>query len=111
MTVHELTSDLDAGGVVHQTRAELVRGDSLHELSCRAVQSLIDDIPKLVTAAMKGELKPPVPHRTSGRLWRVSDWRPDHLRLVYEYYKDGIVDAYLDGKIGGGASPIIQQDL
>jgi len=29
------------------------------------------------------------------RIWRASDWRPEHLRLIYETYGDRVVDAYL----------------
>lgn len=100
MTIHNLTQQLDAGDVVHQNVAPLVKGDGLHDLACRAVQGMIDDMLKL-SSALEGEkeiLKKS--HKTTGKLWIANDWRPAHLRLIYDTYNDQIVDAYLNGDLG-----------
>lgn len=99
MTVHELTKDLDAGAVVHQCVADLVRGDGLHDLACRAVLKLADELPALVSKLAEGKPMEKLAHKTSGRLWRSTDWRPEHLRVIYQQYGDRIVDCYLEGKL------------
>ena len=97
MTVHDLTNALDAGDVVHQCVAELVRGDGLHDLAARAVMALAEELPALVAHLAAGRPVIKHAHRTSGKLWPSRDWRPEHLRVIYEIYGDRIVDHYLDG--------------
>jgi hypothetical protein len=109
MTVHELTQAIDGGNIVHQCAAPLVRGDSLHRLSCRAVAELASELPALLELGAGGRLREPVQQRTAGRIWRDSDWRPEHLRLVYETYGDRVVDAYLDGKLRQRAPKLVRQ--
>ncbi len=95
MTVHETTDAIDGGAVIHQSAAKLHRGDGLHDLACRAVMALGEEMPRLVAAL--ANLKPPKPQGTTGRIWRSADWRPEHLHLIYDLYDDRIVDRYLDG--------------
>ena len=47
MTVHDLSQELDAGDVVHQNAVDLVKGDGIHDLACRAVFGLGKELPKL----------------------------------------------------------------
>ncbi len=109
MTVHELTQAIDGGSIVHQCAAPLVRGDGLHSLCSRAVSELAREIPALLELTASGALRAPVEQRTAGRIWRDSDWRPEHLRLVYETYGDRVVDAYLDGKLRQRAPQLVRQ--
>ena len=37
--------------------------------------------------------------RYKGKLFLKSDWKPEMLKIIYEFYKDKIVDQYLDKKI------------
>lgn len=97
MTIHDLTNQLDAGDVVHQCAADLVRGDGLHELACRAVQKVGEELPAVIQKLASGQTIEKKAHKTSGKIWPSSDWRPEHLHLIYETYQDRIVDKYLDG--------------
>lgn len=109
MTIHNLTQQLDAGDIVHQSAAELIRGDGLHDLSCRAVIGIAKELPKILSLMQsKGKLEKSS-QKTSGRLWTSKDWRPDHLRLIYEFYNDKIVDLTLDGEIKGRAPKLYKQ--
>ncbi len=98
MTIHELTQAIDGGALIHQSVAEMVRGDGLHDLACRAVSALGNEMPALLRAVSQGEVKAPHTQGTTGRIWRSADWRPEHLHLIYEVYGDRIVDRYLDGE-------------
>jgi hypothetical protein len=97
MTVHELTENIDGGGIIHQTKANLIRGDGIHDLACRAVISIGEVLGKLFGLTEKGLIASPVPQTTSGRVWRGSDWRPEHLTIIYDFYDNKIADRYLDG--------------
>lgn len=97
MTVHTLTQAIDGGEIIHHAVAELVRGDGIHDLACRAVVAIGEDLHQLVTSGVRGTFRPPQPQKTTGRIWRGLDWRPEHLHLIYDTYNNKIVDAYLDG--------------
>jgi len=109
MTVHELTEAIDGGDIVHHAIAELVRGDGLHDVACRAATALANEMPELIARTFDGRLKPLHRQKTTGRIWRTADWRPAHLHLVYETYQNRIVDRFLDGDFGGGAPKLVRQ--
>lgn len=99
MTIHTLTNKLDAGDIIHQCAADLVRGDGIHDLACRAVFRVGQDIVKLINIFKKGKVFETKAQKTNGKLWIGKDWRPEHLKLIYEFYNDNIVDMYLDGHL------------
>lgn len=109
MTVHETTEAIDGGDVIHQCCAELVRGDGVHDLACRAVTALVAELPELMERLARGETKPPVRPVTSGRIWRQADWVPAHLHPVYDFYQNRIVDRCLDGEFGALAPKLVRQ--
>jgi methionyl-tRNA formyltransferase len=109
MTVHHLTQNLDAGGIIHQCVAELIPKDTLHKLAARAVIKLGDDIPKLLKKLSEQGSLPSQEHTTTGMIWRGEHWRPEHLKLIYEQYNDQIVDEYLSGNIKNNPPKIYQQ--
>ena len=97
MTIHQLTDALDAGPVVHQNAAPMIRGDGLHDVACRAVKGCADELHSLVSLVQNKGTIEKHEHTTSGRIWRAKDWQPAHLSLIYDTYNDQIVDRYLDG--------------
>lgn len=109
VTLHELTVRLDAGGIVHQTAAPLVRGDGIHALACRAVQAFGEELPFVLEVWRGGSLLPPVRQKSSGKLWVSQDWRPEHLRVVYETFGNHVVDAYLDKSISNFVPELVRQ--
>ncbi|MCP4230553.1 MAG: methionyl-tRNA formyltransferase [bacterium] len=109
ITVHQLTQKLDGGPIVHQCAAPLVRGDGLHQLAGRAVMKLAGELPRLVKGQLTEELAPPQKQKSAGKLWLERDWRPEHLRLIYDVYGNRIVDCYLDGKFKQTEPDLIRQ--
>tara|TARA_X000000950_G_C13917198_1_gene661597 strand:+ start:2100 stop:2909 length:810 start_codon:yes stop_codon:yes gene_type:complete len=98
MTIHELTNKLDAGDIVHQCVGDLVRGDGLHDLACRSIEKVGKELIFLLQMLIEGKPINKKAHKTSGKLWIEKDWRPEHLKLIYKFYNDQIVDKYLDGE-------------
>jgi methionyl-tRNA formyltransferase len=109
MTVHELTQQLDAGDIVHQCTSDLVRGDGLHQLAARSVIKIAQELPELIELIAKGKNIEKVPHKTAGKLWLGHDWRPEHLKLIYQVYDDKIVDLYLDGEFSQSEPDLVRQ--
>jgi folate-dependent phosphoribosylglycinamide formyltransferase PurN len=109
MTVHELTQQLDAGDIVHQCSSDLVRGDGLHQLAARSVTKIADELPRLIALMEKGAKIKKTPHKTAGKLWLGNNWRPEHLKLIYDVYNDKIVDLYLDGEFAQSKPILVRQ--
>ncbi|WP_341279847.1 methionyl-tRNA formyltransferase [Paenibacillus sp. FSL H8-0537] len=100
MTIHQLTSQLDGGAVIHHSVPELHRGEGLHDVACNAVKQAAEDLIHLFNKMGEGQSFKAIPQRSSGKLFTSKDWAPQHLRLVYNTFNNDIVDRYLDGELG-----------
>jgi hypothetical protein len=109
ITVHQLTGKLDGGPIVHQCPAPLIKGDGLHQLAARAVTRFAEELPRLLEMHIAGELALPQKQKSAGKLWLERDWRPEHLRLIYEVYRNRIVDRYLEGEFAQYEPDLIRQ--
>jgi hypothetical protein len=102
VTLHELTAEVDAGAIVHQSVAPMVSGDGLHDVANRAVFNFIDELLLLLERiSVRSGVVRKMPQSPGGKLWRRADWRPEHLCHIYHTWRNRIVDAYIDGRIGG----------
>ena len=109
MTIHYITSKIDGGDIIHQTKAKLMKGDTLHILATRTTKECLDMVPILVNYRLnKGQLLSKKQNRT-GKLWLNSDWKPEHLRVIYDLYNDSIVDRYLSGDFDQSVPSIFKQ--
>ncbi len=108
MTIHDLTQDIDGGKIIHQNSASLHKGDGIHDLACRAVKELADELKVLIEVLIKGDIVKQA-QKTTGKIWISKDWRPEHLRLIYEVYRDNIIDRVIEGKIQGKNPKIYRQ--
>lgn len=110
-TIHELTESLDAGPIIHQCVADLEYGQSLHELACDAIVKVGNDLTKLISLASSKEKFEKKFIKTQGRIWTSNDWRLEHLFLIYDLYKDRIVDSYLNKDLKQKEPNIYQQNI
>jgi len=101
MTLHETTESLDSGSIILQTSAPMVRGDSLHRLAARNLEHYTSELYEKLMKLDLNEIPYGIKQKSYGRVFMAKDWRPEHLRLIYETYNDRIVDAVLDGHIIG----------
>ena len=102
VTLHETTSHIDGGAVIHQTAAmDLVSSDGLHDLAGRTVKAYSDELPQLLKSVIDAPLPQGLAQKTTGKIWTSWDWRPEHLRLIYDVYEDRICRAANDGEIEG----------
>lgn len=107
VTIHRLVASADAGPIVHQVTPELTSGDGVHDVGVRAVVRGCDDLVRLIQVLESGGQVEEHPQRPAGRLFRARDFRPEHLRVVYDLFDDQIVDRYLDGTLGGKAPTLV----
>lgn len=108
MTIHRLTSALDGGEIVHHSVPSLERGDGIHDVACRAVKQAAEDVVTLLQKVDQGQEPALVKQRSNGKLFLAADWKPQHLRLIYNSFDNDIVDRYLDGEFGHQEPPLVR---
>ena len=97
MTIHRLSSKLDGGDILHHSLPVLEYGDGIHDVACKAVIQVVHDICKILELADAGHEIKCHPQKGSGKLFVTQDWTPQTLTVIYDLYKDRIVDHFLDG--------------
>lgn len=99
MTIHRLTQRLDGGEILHHSVPKLEYGDKMHEVACKAVMKVADDICGILACLDQGAELICQPQKSTGKLFLSNDWTPQTLRVIYELFEDKIVDRYLDGEL------------
>lgn len=105
MTIHHLSNHIDGGNIVHHSVPKLEYGDRMHEVACKTVIQTGEDLKVILGMMQQQKIFPGVEQRKNGKLFLIKDWRPEHLKLVYETYEDKIVDLFLNGEINRGNAP------
>ncbi len=108
MTIHYLTTKLDGGDIIHHSTPQLLRGDGIHDVACRAVEQASKDIIVILNKLHSGAVTQGSPQKSLGKLFTSEDWKPQHLRLIYNTFNNDIVDKYLDGELGHQEPPLIR---
>lgn len=106
-TIHKITNKPDAGKIYHQEVPNLYSGQGIHDVAIAAVKATIKPLKQLITVIEKKPNIDGFEPSSTGRLWREKDFRPEHLRLVYEQFNDNIVDKYLSGELGGDSVKLL----
>ncbi len=91
-----LDAGLDTGDIIHQIRARVLAGDSPHDIGNR----LIEEIPKAYAAIIQnaGDLPPMAQPalKEAGRYYRNKDFGEDNTQKLYDNFKQGMVENYLN---------------
>ena len=108
-TFHYVVSEPDAGDIVHQIVPDLSPEDGIHDVACKAViKSTSDAIDLLEILASGGEW---ARHKQkgTGKNFLSSDFKPGHLRVIYDVFDDDMVKQYLDGNLPSKDPSLIRQ--
>ncbi len=104
-TLHYITKRIDAGNIINHTVPKLDYGDGMHEVACKAVVAAAYETRDVLSRIDKKGRPEGVVQKKNGKLFLDKDWRPEHLYLIYDLYKDAIVDRFLDGEINRNNEP------
>ena len=108
MTIHQLTSRLDGGDIIHHSVPELMYGDGIHDVASRAVVQAAHDLVNIFKLLDQGVSITPQKQKSNGKLFVGTDWKPQHLRLIYNHFNNDIVDRFLDGELGADHPPLVK---
>lgn len=106
-TLHQIIEEPDAGPIVHQTTPDLEPGQGLHEVAANTLVRFCTETHRLLEHLSATGNLPTEPQSNGGKLFLRRDFDPHHLRVVYDLYEEGIVDAYLAGHLGDRTPTIV----
>jgi methionyl-tRNA formyltransferase len=108
-TFHYLTESPDTGSIIHQSIPKLEYNDKIHDVSCKAIISASRDMIKLLSIYEKENGWRKNEQKTRGKNFLDSDFKPEHLRIIYNLFNDDIVKEFLSGKIKSPDPKLITQ--
>lgn len=90
MTLHNTTSKIDGGNIIHQTCSALNIEDGIHDHACRNVQLFCEDLLDIIKKLLSLPKFEPLVQGTTGKIWTNSMWNPNHLKVIYDLFDDKI---------------------
>lgn len=108
-TLHRIVAEPDAGDILHQSVPVLARGDGIHDIGCKAVIAAGRDAVRLLSMIDAGSAITAHRQRGTGKNFLSSDFRPEHLRQIYDVFENRVVDAFLDGTIEQRKPKLVRQ--
>ena len=98
VTFHELSTDADAGPIIHQSTAKLKKGMDLFDLSISAMMEGKKDLSKIIKHILNGKKIKSYPQKLYGKSYSSRYFRATHLKVIYELFNDQIVDYFIKNK-------------
>lgn len=108
-TFHYIVSEPDAGDIIHQCVPTLDKDDKIHDVACKTVIVSSDEIITLLNIFKKDGKWESFKQKGTGKNFLSSDFKPEHLRLIYNTFNDDITKNYLQGKLNPKAPNLIRQ--
>ncbi len=106
MTFHLISKKLDSGNIIHHTIPKLDIKDKIHDVSCKAQLKSFKDSIKIIKMIKNKKIREHKINQT-GKLFLKKDFKPEHLRIIYNLYNDNLVKMFLTKKIRKTAPKII----
>lgn len=108
-TFHFIVAEPDAGAIIHQVVAKLDQNDGIHDVACKTVLKSCEEIIKLLKILKnKGSLKSHK-QKGTGKNFLQNDFRPEHLRVIYNIFDNDMVKQYLKGNLNHKKPKLITQ--
>ena len=106
-TFHYIVNTPDGGDIIHQCVPKLESGDGIHDVACKAVKKSAEEVIGLIEKYPDWKHFPQKPE--AGKNFLESDFKPQHLRMIYDVYENEIVDQFLGGKIESKEPKLLRQ--
>ena len=108
-TFHFIVNEPDAGDIIHQSVPELSSEDGIHDVACKTVVASSEDAVRLLKIAAAGGRWDRYRQKGTGKNFLRSDFRPEHLRVIYNVFNDDMVRHFLDGNIKTRQLKLVRQ--
>tara|TARA_B100000315_G_scaffold258347_1_gene310138 strand:+ start:1255 stop:2058 length:804 start_codon:yes stop_codon:yes gene_type:complete len=108
-TFHYISNEPDAGNIIHQVIPDLQKEDGIHDVACKTVIKSSKEVIKLIDKySQKGTWKS-YKQRSTGKNFLTKDFKPEHLRVIYDLYKNKMVKEFLNGNLSCRPPRLIKQ--
>lgn len=108
-TFHYIITEPDAGDVIHQVTPELAADDGIHDVACKAVVDSAAEAVELVRILNRQGAWQIHQQRGTGKNFLASDFKAEHLRMIYDVYNDDLVRHYLEGNLPSKKPTLFRQ--
>jgi phosphoribosylglycinamide formyltransferase 1 len=93
-TLMHLNHEIDRGPIIHQGRAPIILGDSIHTIGNRNISAMFNDIVNLLKINVDVSLAIS-PSSSDGRLYKRKDFSEDTLMQAHQNLESGLIRKYL----------------
>jgi folate-dependent phosphoribosylglycinamide formyltransferase PurN len=100
ITIHRIVEKPDAGEIIHQACPLLNNSQGIHDVAVEAIKIFKNPVYKMFESFEQGKELAGIMPKSEGKIWRTSDFKMQHLRLIYNIYENKIVHEYLKGTFG-----------
>lgn len=108
-TFHHIISEPDAGEIIHQVLPYLEKTDGIHDVACKTVIESAEAMIQLIDLYLTKGNWSRHSQKGTGKNFLSNDFKPHHLRVIYNVFNDNMVKEYLEGKIQPKIPNIIDQ--
>ena len=108
-TFHHIVAEPDAGEIVHQVVPEVALEDGIHDVACKVVLQSSAEMLKLLDIRRARGRWESFRQRGTGKDFLGTDFRPEHLRVIYDMYNDEMVRDWLEGRMHCGRPTLVRQ--
>jgi folate-dependent phosphoribosylglycinamide formyltransferase PurN len=96
-TLMHLNHEIDKGPIIHQGRAPIVLGDSIHTIGNRNISKMFEDIVELLRLNVNLSIAKN-PLISNGKLYKRKDFTEDKLKNVLVNLDSGLISTYLSSQ-------------
>lgn len=97
-TFMHIDQGIDTGEIVHQIRADIYPEDSPHQIGNRLITQIPAVYRKIIFGHETIKQQAQMPLIGEGRYYRRKDFSEEATRILYENFKDGMIERYLNEK-------------
>lgn len=95
-TFHFIEKTVDKGSIIHHSVPKLKNNETIHEVSCKALIKASNDVINIIRMAQITKNIPSNYINDQGKYFSSSDFKIHHLRMIYNYFNDDIVNYHLN---------------
>jgi len=108
-TFHHIISEPDAGNIIHQCTPLMELNDGIHDIACKTVIKSTHDAKQLLKIYKKNGTWIYHKPKGTGRNFLENDFRPEHLRVIYNIFNNDMVKQYLEGNLNCKKPNLVHQ--
>jgi hypothetical protein len=96
-TLMHLDEGIDTGPIIHQGRAPVILGDSIHSIGNRNIQYMFSDIARFLEFKIDWEFSNQKSHLPS-KLYKRKDFTLESLKLAYKNIDSGLIARHIENQ-------------